>query len=1151
MKWKHVKNLKRFGAAVLAATLTITALPAMNLTALAAGKEIIKNGTFDSDISGWESYSNGTITYCADKGNTKAGSMKISRSKDVSASANPKADTASGTNIDITGKVEAGQTYAVKVSFYYDDEDNVKSYDSTRFNLCIFLGASWVNANSIIQMLSGNVERGKWCTLEGEFTVPEDADISKVRIFPETIGWKSSYVEEDLITYYMDDVSFKKVGEDADEPEEVIDPETQIKLEAGTTKTPGRNNPLIDYQFGADPYAMEYNGRVYVYMTNDSQQFDATEKDDKGYPVKENSYDQINTITVLSSSDMVNWTNHGNIPVAGANGAAKWAKNSWAPAACHKEIDGKEQFFLYFADGGGGIGVLVADTPIGPFHEPGEEGSSRLIKWGTQASEGVVWLFDPAVLVDDDGTGYLYYGGGVPSGKENMPGTSRVVKLKDNMVELDGDAVAIQAPAVFEDSGIHKYNDTYYYTYCSNWNNTAGTGIANICVMTSDNPMGPFTYQGIAFENQNKFFGIGGNNHHCFFDFNGKHYFTYHAQTVTKALGIPSKVQVYRSTHIQEVEYDTDDKTIKPIIGTYEGVDQTQNLDPYTRVEAETIGWAKGITTADCEETGSMVNSINQKVTNITDGDYIAVSKAAFGDEGAKSFTMKAKALAGGCTVDVYLDAPEAESGKKAGTINIPVNDASQKNLLEMDYWKFIKNGTDSSMETEAASAGEWQEYSCDVTGVTGTHDVYLVVTEGQEIKDQKGKAVDTLIEAIGTVSYTDECKAKIDAARTAYNELTLAEREAVNKYDILTAAEAAYKEGYHRKKAEAVDVLIDAIGTVKYTDASKELIDAARDAYDDLSEVQQGFVTKLAVLEKAETDYQALKDQAAADQENLKAANAVKELIASIGTVINSDECKTKIDAARVAYDKLTDVQKLLVENVEVLTKAEADYKKLTEKPSEDSKNPSDNEQKPTGDVKDPANNEQNPAGDVKNPSDGNTAVQPDKDAAATALVEGNTYAAGDFTYRIISTSDKTAAVVSTNKKTKTIMIGNTVTIENVSFKIIAIEKNAFKGNKKVTTVKIGKNVQTIGTNAFRGCTKLQKVTISSKNLSKIEAKAFYQCKKLKNIKVSSLKLKTVGKNAFKGIAKKAKIDVPNKKVKEYKRLLKKGNLAKNSIVK
>lgn len=52
MKWKHVKNLKRFGAAVMAAALTITALPALDLTALAAGKEIIKNGTFDMDLSG-------------------------------------------------------------------------------------------------------------------------------------------------------------------------------------------------------------------------------------------------------------------------------------------------------------------------------------------------------------------------------------------------------------------------------------------------------------------------------------------------------------------------------------------------------------------------------------------------------------------------------------------------------------------------------------------------------------------------------------------------------------------------------------------------------------------------------------------------------------------------------------------------------------------------------------------------------------------------------------------------------------------------------------------------------------------------------------------------------------------------------------------
>ena len=139
MKWKHVKNLKRFGAAFMVAALTITALPALDLTALAAGREIIKNGTFDSDLSGWESYDNGTITHSADKGNAKRGSMKISRSKDVSSTASVKANTAAGACVDVTGKVQAGQTYAVKASFYYDEADNAKSYDSTRFNLCIFL----------------------------------------------------------------------------------------------------------------------------------------------------------------------------------------------------------------------------------------------------------------------------------------------------------------------------------------------------------------------------------------------------------------------------------------------------------------------------------------------------------------------------------------------------------------------------------------------------------------------------------------------------------------------------------------------------------------------------------------------------------------------------------------------------------------------------------------------------------------------------------------------------------------------------------------------------------------------------------------------------------------------------------------------------
>lgn len=90
------------------------------------------------------------------------------------------------------------------------------------------------------------------------------------------------------------------------------------------------HNPLMDHKFGADPYAMTYNGRVYIYMTNDSQQFDQTTKNWQGHPNAENNYSKISTITVISSDDMVNWVDHGEIDVAGIT---SWAKNSWAPAA--------------------------------------------------------------------------------------------------------------------------------------------------------------------------------------------------------------------------------------------------------------------------------------------------------------------------------------------------------------------------------------------------------------------------------------------------------------------------------------------------------------------------------------------------------------------------------------------------------------------------------------------------------------------------------------------------------------------------------------------------------------------------------------------------------------------------------------------------
>lgn len=302
-------------------------------------------------------------------------------------------------------------------------------------------------------------------------------------------------------------------------------------------------NPLMTQRFGADPYAMEYNGRVYFYMTADAFEYEDGE-------VRENTYSKIHRINVISTADMVNFTDHGSIEAAGSQGAARWASNSWAPAAAWKNIDGQDQFFLYFADGGGGIGVLTADSPTGPFTDPIGHG---LVTRQTPACADVLWLFDPAVLVDEDGRAYLYFGGGVPEDKVSAPGTARVVELGEDMISLKGDPRPIDVPYLFEDSGIHKYNDKYYYTYCTNWQvDAAGTAAygfhnAEIASLESSSPMGPFTFKEVILENPGKLNGLYGNNHHCVFRFRDNWYIAYHARTLEKNMGVEKG---YRCTHV-------------------------------------------------------------------------------------------------------------------------------------------------------------------------------------------------------------------------------------------------------------------------------------------------------------------------------------------------------------------------------------------------------------------------------------------------------------------------------------------------------------------------------------------------------------------------------------------------------------------------
>ena len=125
--------------------------------------------------------------------------------------------------------------------------------------------------------------------------------------------------------------------------------------------------------------------------------------------------------------------------------------------------------------------------------------------------------------------------------------------------------------------------------------------------------------------------------------------------------------------------------------------------------------------------------------------------------------------------------------------------------------------------------------------------------------------------------------------------------------------------------------------------------------------------------------------------------------------------------------------------------------------------------------------------------------------------------------------------------KSLKEIKIAANVKIGGVSYKVTSIAKNAFKGNKKITKATIGKNVVSIGNNAFANCKKLKQVKINSKKLKKIGNKVFYKCKNLKKLVIKSTKLSKVGKGFVKGTSKKLVITVPKKKKAKYVKKFKK----------
>ena len=198
--------------------------------------------------------------------------------------------------------------------------------------------------------------------------------------------------------------------------------------------------------------------------------------------------------------------------------------------------------------------------------------------------------------------------------------------------------------------------------------------------------------------------------------------------------------------------------------------------------------------------------------------------------------------------------------------------------------------------------------------------------------KTEKGKpeAVKQVEAMIDAIGeVTLDSREAIEAARAAYDALTEEEKAMVSNYETLVAAEKKLAELQKAADAaKAVEEKIDAIGEV--TLDSREAIEAARAAYDALTEEEKELVSNYVKLLEAEKKLAEL-------QENAKAAEEVKKLIDAIGEVTLKSE--KQIQQARKAYDALTEEQKKLVDNLDTLVAAERRLEEL--KKANDGKKP------------------------------------------------------------------------------------------------------------------------------------------------------------------------------------------------------------------
>lgn len=411
--------------------------------------------------------------------------------------------------------------------------------------------------------------------------------------------------------------------------------------------------PIISTKYTADPAPLVYNDTVFLYTSHD-------EDDAMGFKMLD--------WLLYYSTDMVNWTEYGAVASLKDFDWVPYDNGAWA-VQC---IERNGKFYLYCPmPGGVGIGVLVADTPYGPFKDPL---GKALIKNSNHD-------IDPTIMIDDDGQAYMYWG------------NPKVywVKLNEDMISYSGEIMQdATTPANYQEGPwVWKHDGMYYMAYASTCC-PEGIGYA-----MSTKPTGAWEYKGMIVDASEKTRG----NHPGIIEFKGKWYCFGHSYDLLKQ--ITDKFYERRSVDMDEMVFNADGTIQNRAYWSVEGPAQVGTLNPFNRVEAETMAWSEGVKTHfETEWTGDFDWDRGTKiddhlfVTSINNGDYILVRGVDFGS-GAKTVEANVSPIYGG-KIEVRVDKLD---GPVIATINV-----------------------DSSRE-----AGYWKSFSAPVDDVNGVHDVYFI----------------------------------------------------------------------------------------------------------------------------------------------------------------------------------------------------------------------------------------------------------------------------------------------------------------------------------------------------------------------------------------------------------------------------------------